>query len=131
MTKSQKEKEILESISEIMTGDRFSLGVNEYNGLHDLLSSYAAFIEGESENTPMGVSQWLNYGEKWHYAEFFREKWLAELKKQVEGMKLHIPEQDYEYFCKKQSATIMQNDLSKNYNQALDDVLLSLNDKLQ
>ena len=42
----------------------------------------SAWLSGfeQHQDIPMGVSQWMNYGEKWHYAEFWKKKIIKEYK---------------------------------------------------
>ena len=37
-----------------------------------------AYERGREEKAPMGVSQWLNYGEKWHYADFWKKELISQ-----------------------------------------------------
>ncbi len=55
--------------------------------------------EMERELPPaIGVSQWLNYGEKYGYDKFFINKWQEQIRKEIEGMEYVRPNGEPEIY---------------------------------
>ena len=68
----------------------------------------------------IGVSEWMNYGEKYHYDEFWKKKLMDEIVEMAEKMK--IPKNNPLY-----GSTEEARKLTKGvWNQALDDLISKL-----